>query len=66
MNCQAVILLDPFTKLNGGTGLIPGSQVKSEWPDRDYFFKNCHQVEGEVCMVLTPAVPPMSSCSPAR
>ncbi len=52
MNLQATILLDDFTKLNGATGCIPGSQLEARWPDRDEFFKNCIQAEGKVCGIV--------------
>jgi hypothetical protein len=52
MNCQATILLDTFTALNGATGCIPGSQVEAQWPDRDSFFKNVVQVDGEAGDVM--------------
>ena len=37
--------LDGFTKENGGTFLLPGSQNSSNTPDAAYFERNCIQIE---------------------
>jgi hypothetical protein len=48
MNMQAVILVDDFTKQNGGTAFVPGTHREANWPEREEFFKNCSQLEADV------------------
>ena len=48
LNAQAVILIDPFTELNGATALVPGSQKDLHYPGpEDGFFERCIRLTGE-------------------
>lgn len=50
LNCQATVLLDPFTKENGATAFLPYSQGKLIYPhsdDRERFFAEALRMEGE-------------------
>ncbi|BBM88824.1 hypothetical protein COTS27_00509 [Spirochaetota bacterium] len=48
LNCQATIMLDPFTETSGATGIIPYSQTRCVYPDDEtYFYKHCERTLGE-------------------
>ena len=48
MNCQATILLDPFTEETGATAYRPGSQKVLHYPDAsDNFFDDFARMTGE-------------------
>lgn len=40
----SLILLDDFTEENGGTWFLPGSHLKEDEPDADYFYKNAKRL----------------------
>lgn len=48
-----IIALDDFTKENGGTFFLPGSQDRKDAPSEEEFFRNAIQIEmpaGSVCV----------------
>jgi len=48
LNAQAIILIDPFTKENGATALVPGSQKNLQYPNKnDDFFGRCIRLTGD-------------------
>lgn len=47
LSLQVIVLLDDFTKENGGTYVLPGSQYLEEKPNDEYFYKNAVQIEGK-------------------
>lgn len=47
LSLQVIVLLDDFTKENGGTYVLPGSQYLEEKPSDEYFYKNAVQIEGK-------------------
>lgn len=47
LTLNLLYLVDDFTKENGATYLLPGSQHAAEKPDEDYFYKNAIRVEGK-------------------
>jgi len=47
LNCQLLIMLNDFTKENGATAILPGSQKNPSWPDEETFWANHIQVEGK-------------------
>jgi ectoine hydroxylase-related dioxygenase (phytanoyl-CoA dioxygenase family) len=52
LNMQVVVLLDDFTKLNGGTAYAPGTQIEAVWPNKEEFFKNALQLEASAGDIL--------------
>ncbi|CAH1780369.1 unnamed protein product [Owenia fusiformis] len=48
MNIQVTVMLHDFTKENGATAVLPGSQKNIHYPDdADSFYANCIQTEGK-------------------
>lgn len=47
MNCQATVLLDPFTEENGATGYRPGTQKVLQYPDAEDFLSDHERMLGD-------------------
>jgi ectoine hydroxylase-related dioxygenase (phytanoyl-CoA dioxygenase family) len=47
LTLNLLYLVDDFTKENGATYLLPGSQHAGERPDDEFFYKNAIRVEGK-------------------
>ena len=45
MNCQSLITLHEFTIENGATAVVPNSQKKGSYPNKDKFFEKMIQIE---------------------
>eukprot|EP01084_Bolivina_argentea_P134192 236742_1 len=46
MNIQMLIMCDDFTMNNGSTAVVPYSQRRISWPDKEYFNKHSVQITG--------------------
>lgn len=47
LTLNLLYLVDDFTKENGATYLLPGSQHAGEKPSEEYFYKNAIRIEGK-------------------
>ena len=47
LSIQQILILDDFTKENGGTYLLPKSHLRPEKPSDEYFHENAIQIEAK-------------------
>lgn len=45
LSVNVIYCVDDFTKLNGGSFVLPASHIRSKFPSRDYINKNAVQIE---------------------